>query len=143
MEASEAGSWDAAIQVLLADGVIKGYTLLDQSGTAQCAYGEAQAHLVADTNSMEGSELAKQLQASVGQDLAPESLALAGSTLHVLRKEDDALYAMSESRTEGVMAYKLKIGFLIVLFGAPQVARQVVPKVEVAVEPMRSQGPIL
>lgn len=142
-EDSAAGQWDDPIQLLLTEGVIKGYGLVDQTGVVKCAYGEGQKHLLADPNGVDASDLAKEIQKSLSEDLPPESLVLAGSTLRVLRKEDDAIYALSEGKTEGVMAYKLKIGVLIVLFGAPRVAQQVVPKVEMAVEPLRSTGPSL
>ncbi|KFM28185.1 hypothetical protein F751_6952 [Auxenochlorella protothecoides] len=70
-------------------------------------------------------------------DAVREALTVGGTELFILRKEDDALYALSEGKVEGLMAYTLKIGILIVRFGRPRIAQVVVPQVEKAVAGLR------
>lgn len=132
-----AESWDDGLRGLLTEGEILGYGLIQRNGTVQCAFGNAQDLLLDASGSGEATEAARELQAAMTADALPASLTIGGRELFILRKEDDALYALSEGKVEGLMAYTLKIGVLVIRFGRPRVAQVVVPQVEKAVATLR------
>lgn len=132
-----AESWDDGLRGLLTEDVILGYGLIQVNGTVQCAFGNAQDLLLDASGNGEATDAAKELQAVMTADAVPEALTIGGTELFILRKEDDALYALSEGKVEGLMAYTLKIGILIVRFGRPRIAQVVVPQVEKAVAGLR------
>lgn len=132
-----AESWDDGLRSLLIEDVILGYGLIQVNGRVQCAFGNAQDLLLDASGNGEATDAAKELQAVMTADAVREALTVGGTELFILRKEDDALYALSEGKVEGLMAYTLKIGILIVRFGRPRIAQVVVPQVEKAVAGLR------